>query len=81
MEERIRAIDEHILDGLEFAHAQGIIHRDLKPQNVFLNDDVDVVRSGYRLGLFFDSESTRQTLTGYGPGTPAYMAPVQLTDA
>lgn len=80
-EHRIQPIVERILDGLEYAHAQGIVHRDLKPQNILMNADTDVVISDFGLGRQFDAESTRQTQTGYGLGTPLYMAPEQLSDA
>ena len=76
-EDRIQLIFERILDAVEYSHAQGVIHRDLKPQNVLMNSDTDVVLSDFGLGRQFDSQSTRQTLTGYGLGTPLYMAPEQ----
>ena len=78
---RIQAISERILDGLEYAHAQGVIHRDLKPQNILMNSDSDVVISDFGLGRQFDAISIRQTQTGYGLGTPMYMAPEQSNDA
>ncbi len=78
---RIIPIYSAILDGIEYAHSQGVIHRDLKPENVLLNSDSDVVLSDFGLGRSLDSDSTRQTMTGYGMGTILYMAPEQLADA
>lgn len=80
-QDRIRPIYSSVLDALEYAHNQGVIHRDLKPQNILLNCDEDVVVSDFGLGREFDAESTRQTLTGYGLGTPLYMAPEQINHA
>ncbi len=80
-ESRIQPIVERILDGLEYAHAQGVIHRDLKPQNILMNSDSDVVISDFGLGRQFDAESTRQTQTGYSLGSPLYMAPEQMENA
>jgi len=79
--DRIRAIYSSVLDAIEYAHNQGVIHRDLKPQNILLNSDEDVVVSDFGLGREFDAESTRQTLTGYGLGTPLYIAPEQINNA
>ena len=79
--DRIRKIFTAVLDAVEYAHGQGIIHRDLKPENVLLNSDEDVVVSDFGLGRDFDAESTRQTQTGFGLGTPLYMAPEQFSDA
>jgi serine/threonine protein kinase len=80
-ERRIDQIVSAILDGLEYAHAQGIIHRDLKPENILMNDDSDLVLSDFGLGRVLTAESTRQTLTGAQLGTPFYMSPEQLADA
>ena len=79
--DRIRKIFTAVLDAVEYAHGQGIIHRDLKPENVLMNSDEDVVVSDFGLGRDFDAESTRQTQTGFGLGTPLYMAPEQFSDA
>lgn len=79
--ERIDDIFSRVLDGMEYAHSQGVIHRDLKSGNVLLNSDTDVVVSDFGLGRRFDAETTRQTATGYGLGTPLYMAPEQIDDA
>lgn len=80
-EPRIFSIFSAILSGIEYAHLQGIIHRDLKPENVLLNSDSDVVISDFGLGRIIDSDSTRQTQTGFGMGTMFYMAPEQIRDA
>lgn len=80
-EQRIRKVFGSILDGIEYAHKEGVIHRDLKPANVLLNSDNDLVITDFGLGRMLDSESTRQTHTGYGMGTFFYMAPEQCSAA
>jgi TolB-like protein/tetratricopeptide (TPR) repeat protein len=76
---------------LEFAHAAGIVHRDIKPENVLLAGDAAMVidfgiakaLSASRTGTGDTPESIggRTTLTVAGTllGTPAYMAPEQVS--
>lgn len=80
-ERRVQVIFTSVLDAIEYAHAEGVIHRDLKLENVLINSDADLAVSDFGLGRILDSQSTRQTVTGFGMGTFAYMAPEQFADA
>ncbi|MCA9604844.1 MAG: serine/threonine protein kinase, partial [Myxococcales bacterium] len=73
-----------ILEALAVAHEQDVVHRDLKPANVFLEKDggVKLLDFGLAKMLSIDETSSEDgTLTRKGRivGTPAYMAPEQIT--
>lgn len=65
-----------ICSGLKEAHAQGIVHRDLKPENVMIDRQGNVKIMDFGIARSMEA-ATR--LTGSMMGTPAYMAPEQVT--
>lgn len=72
-----------IAKGLFYAHRNNLVHRDIKPSNVILTtiDGVTqpkIVDFGLAGGSAETSEVSR---TGFGMGTPGYMAPEQGADA
>lgn len=80
----IRSVAEEILSALEAAHAVGIVHRDVKASNVLLQrrsgDELRavVMDFGFARALEHPQGSTLSA-DGAILGTPAYMAPEQLT--
>ncbi len=65
-----------ICSGLKEAHAQGIIHRDLKPENVMIDSQGNVKIMDFGIARSMESGTH---LTGAMIGTPAYMAPEQVS--
>jgi hypothetical protein len=65
-----------ICSGLKEAHAQGIVHRDLKPENVMIDSQGNVKIMDF--GIARSMEAVTR-LTGTMVGTPAYMAPEQVS--
>jgi serine/threonine-protein kinase len=70
--------------GLGAAHAQGIVHRDVKTDNLFVTTDgvVKLMDFGLakRLVSAVGEASGDVTVAGFIGGSPAYMAPEQITD-
>lgn len=66
-----------VVSALAYAHGRGVVHRDLKPDNIMVEPDGRVVVMDF--GLARGKEYPTVTKTSALLGTPAYMAPEQIT--
>jgi serine/threonine protein kinase len=68
-----------IASALDYAHSLGVIHRDIKPQNVLLDAKGNAHLSDFSIARLLEESRTKLTSTSRMLGTPAYIAPEQIT--
>lgn len=73
--EALRILGE-VAGALDHVHAQGVVHRDVKPSNVLVARDGGAKLTDFGIARLAWARMTR---TGELIGSPAYMAPEQIT--
>lgn len=74
--ERALQLAEEIAEALDYAHGQGVTHRDIKPGNILITQAGHAKISDFGIAKL---NLAHFTLPGRVLGTPAYMAPEQLS--
>ncbi len=74
--DRALKLAEEIADALDYAHDQGVIHRDIKPANILITQDGRAKIADFGIAKL---NLAHFTIPGRVLGTPAYMAPEQLS--
>jgi len=75
---KVAAIGACVAAALAYVHGKGVVHRDIKPANILLTPEGQPLLADFGVARALDSAGL--TLTGHAIGTPAYLAPEQVTN-
>ena len=77
-----------VAQGLSYAHRLNLVHRDIKPANILLvrnnmsdSEEVQLIPKIVDFGLARQGSDSDLSVSGFGLGTPFYVAPEQRRDA
>ena len=69
-------LTQEVAEALHYAHSQGVVHRDIKPGNILVTTDGHAKITDFGVAKL---DQAVLTLPGRLVGSPAYMAPEQLS--
>ena len=69
------------LHGLEHAHRHGVLHRDVKPENLLFGERDVLKVADFGIARVVGAQGARLTATAAAIGTPAFMAPEQVSSS
>jgi len=71
---------QKLIKGLSIIWDKNVVHRDLKPENIIIRPNGEPCIIDLGIARFLDLESLTKTISPFGPCTPIYAAPEQLTN-
>jgi serine/threonine protein kinase len=74
--DRALQLVQEVSEALAYAHARGVVHRDIKPENILVSEEGHTKIADFGVARL---DSGSHTTPGLFLGTPAYMAPEQIT--